>query len=228
MNVRKELFEKADPGYKEYHLTLIPGAMEIIGVRMPILRQMSKDICKGDWRAFLKSPMEYHEEHMLTAFVIAKADMSFEERMELTKKFVTTIKNWAVCDAFCGEIKVKNVKDKEKLWEYCLDLIDTDDEFKMRVAAVMMLDQFIDDDHIHQVLDILSTKYHPGYYYKMGVAWTLSTCYLDYPDLTERALFSDSLDKEIRNKSIQKISDSFRVSKENKERLKARKKEQDS
>jgi len=225
MNVRKELFDKADHGYREYHLTMIPGALEIIGVRMPILRTISKEICKGDWREFLKGPVEFHEEQMLTAFVIAKADMSSDERIKLTRLFVPSIKNWAVCDAFCGDYNVKNGPDKEKLWNYCLELMETDDEFMMRVAAVMMLDHFIDDDHIEQVLKLLSTKYHPGYYYKMGVAWTLSTCYLSYPERTEKALFSDSLDKEIRNKAVQKISDSFRVSKEDKERLKAMKRE---
>ena len=224
MNVRKELFDKADPKYKEYHLKLIPGALEIIGVRMPVLRTLSKEIIKGDWRTFLKEPLEFHEEQMLTAFVIAKADMSPEERLKLAKKFIPSIKNWAVCDTLCGEYKVNGIPEKEKLWEYCLDLMDTDDEFMMRVAAVMMLDHFIDDEHIEQVLTLLSTKYHPGYYYKMGAAWTLSTCYLAYPERTETALFSDSLDKEIRNKAVQKISDSFRVGKEDKERLKANKK----
>jgi 3-methyladenine DNA glycosylase AlkD len=88
----------------------------------------------------------------------------------------------------------------------------------------MMLAHFLDDEHIDDVLRLLTTKYHRGYYYKMGAAWTLSYCYIKYPEKTEPMLFKDTLDKEIRNKTVQKISDSFRVSKEDKERLKAKKK----
>jgi 3-methyladenine DNA glycosylase AlkD len=160
---------------------------------------------------------------MLKALVIANVKISFDERLELTKKFMPEIDNWALCDIFCGDWTVKDA-DKERLWDYCMELIDTDDEFMMRVSAVMMLDHFLDEHHIDKVLDILTTKYHPGYYYKMGAAWTLSYCYIKYPDRTEPMLFRDSLDSEIRNMAIQKISDSFRVSKEDKERLKARKK----
>ena len=224
MNIRNELFDNADPEYKEFHTKIVSDrSREIIGVRMPVLRGMSKRICKGEWQSFLDEPVEYHEECMLKALVIANAKMSFDERLELTKKFMPEINNWALCDIFCGDWAVKDA-DKERLWDYCMELIEIDDEFMMRVAAVMMLDHFLDDEHIDKVLDLLTMKYHPGYYYKMGAAWTLSYCYIKYPDKTEPMLFRDSLDSEIRNMSVQKISDSFRVSAEDKKRLKEQKK----
>ncbi|MCL2333218.1 MAG: hypothetical protein FWC52_00275, partial [Candidatus Methanoplasma sp.] len=77
------------------------------------------------------------------------------------------------------------------------------------------------------VLELLTTKYNPGYYYKMGAAWTLSYCYIKYPDRTEPMLFGGPLDSDIRNMAIRKITDSFRVSKEDKARLKAKKKSLD-
>ncbi|AIZ56302.1 DNA alkylation repair enzyme [Candidatus Methanoplasma termitum] len=226
MNVRKELFDNADPEYREFHTKIVAGSREIIGVRMPVLRKMSKRICNGDWRQFLDRPAEYHEECMLKALVTANVKVSFEERLELTKKFMPEIDNWALCDIFCGEWVVKEA-DKERLWDYCMELIKTDDEFMMRVSAVMMLDHFLDDDHIDMVLELLTTKYNPGYYYKMGAAWTLSYCYIKYPDRTEPMLFGGPLDSDIRNMAIRKITDSFRVSKEDKARLKAKKKSLD-
>lgn len=224
IDIGKELADNADPGYKELHARTIPGAGDMIGVRMPVLRDISKKICGDDWRSFLDRPAVLHEERMLKALVIANAGMDFGERLERTKGFVPEICNWAVCDIFCGDWKVRKGQDKERLWEYCLELIDTDDEFKMRISAVMMLAHFLDDGHIDEVLRLLTSKHHPGYYYKMGAAWTLSYCFIKYPEKTEPALFLNTLDKEIRNKAVQKISDSFRVSKEDKERLKAKKK----
>lgn len=225
MDVRSELIENVDPKYRDFHSGLIPGADNILGVRMPVIRDISKKICKDDWRSFLDKPAEYYEETMLRALVIASAKMDTNERLELTRMFMPEIKNWAVCDIFCGDWKVRNGPDKEALWNYCLELLDTDDEFMMRVSSVMMLQHFLNDDHIDDVLRLMTTKHHNGYYYKMGAAWTLSFCYIKFPERTEPALFVETLDKDIRNKAIQKISDSFRVNKEDKERLKVKKKE---
>ncbi|MCL1978578.1 MAG: DNA alkylation repair protein [Methanomassiliicoccaceae archaeon] len=223
-DVKSELAALADPKYSEFNKKIIPGAENILGVRMPAVRNISKKICKEDWRSFLDKPAFFYEENLLRGMVIAKAVMGFDERLDRIKGFVPEIDNWAVCDVFCGELEVNDGQDKEELWNYCLELIDTDDEYRMRVSAVMMLDHFLDDRHIDDVLRLLTTRYHPGYYYKMGAAWTLSYCFMKYPVKTEPMLFLDSLDGEIRNKAVQKISDSFRVSKEDKERLKAKKK----
>jgi len=224
IDVKKELIDNSDEKRVEFQSKIIPGAENLLGVRMATLRAISKKICDDDWRSFLNEPVEYHEERMLRALVIAKAKMDFGERMDLTKKFIPEIDNWGICDSFCMEWKLKDGPDKEILWKYCLELIETDDEYKMRVFTVMALAHFLDDEHIDEALRLLTTKYHPGYYYKMGAAWALSFCYIKYPEKTEPFLFLDSLDKEIRNKAVQKISDSFRVSKEDKERLKAKKK----
>lgn len=221
MDIRKELFDNADAGYKEFHQKIVGGTREIIGVRMPVLRGMSKRICKDDWRSFLDRPAVYYEECMLKALTVANAPVSVDERLKLTREFMPEIDNWALCDIFCCDWTVKG-KDKEKLWDYCAELIGTDDEYMMRISAVMMLDHFLDDDHIDMVLELLSAKYHPGYYYKMGAAWTLSVCYVRYPEKTEPVLFADSLDGEIMKMSVRKISDSFRVGKEDKARLKAK------
>jgi 3-methyladenine DNA glycosylase AlkD len=224
IDVKKELTENIDPGYREFHAKIVPGTDDILGVRMPVLRRLAKKICGDDWMSFLDEPAGCHEERMLKALVIANAKMGFDERLGLTKMFVPEVRNWAVCDIFCGDWKVKNGPDKEILWDYCLDLIDTKDEFEMRISAVMMLNHFLDDEHIDDVLKILTNRHHDGYYYRMGAAWTLSYCYIKYPKRTEPMLFLDSLDDDIRNKAIQKISDSFRVSTEDKKRLKAKNK----
>jgi len=223
IDVKRELKANADPGYKEFNTMIMPGTKEMLGVRMPVLRRISENICGDDWRSFLNEPVSFAEELMLRALVIAGAKMSFDERLDLTKKFVPEIDNWGVCDIFCGDWKAKGGRDKERLWGYCLELIETNDGFKMRISAVMMMKHFLDDEHVDEVLKLLTTKYHSEYYYKMGAAWALSTCFIKYPEKTESALFSDSLDREIRNKAVQKISDSFRVSKEDKDRLKAKK-----
>ena len=42
-NIRKELQTLADSKYQEFHSSLLPGANNILGVRIPQLRTMAKE-----------------------------------------------------------------------------------------------------------------------------------------------------------------------------------------
>lgn len=84
----------------------------------------------------------------------------------------------------------------------------------MRVGAVMMMSQFLDDDHIGDILGLLtSPRESPGYYWEMGCAWALSFCYIEYPGRTEKELFSGGLSEPILTMTVGKIRDSYRVPK---------------
>lgn len=55
-NIRKELQALVDSQYQEFHSSLLPGANNILGVRIPQLRTMAKEIIKKeDWRTFVES-----------------------------------------------------------------------------------------------------------------------------------------------------------------------------
>ena len=55
-SVRKELKMLEDPTYREFHSSLIPGANNILGVRIPQLRIMAKGLAKKeDWRTFVEA-----------------------------------------------------------------------------------------------------------------------------------------------------------------------------
>lgn len=81
-NVRNELKTLEDPTYREFHSSLIPGADNILGVRIPQLRTMAKEIAKKeDWRTFVEATDTlYYEETMLQGMVIGRAKMEPEER----------------------------------------------------------------------------------------------------------------------------------------------------
>ena len=62
------------------------------------------------------------------------------------------------------------------------------------------------------------------YYVQMGLSWLLCECYIKFPNETKRLLEEKVLDSFVQNKTICKIRDSYRVSKEEKEYLKTLKK----
>lgn len=70
-NILEELKELADEKYKEFHGGLCPGVNNIIGVRVPKLRNLAKQIAKQDFREYLKNAKsDYYEEIMLQGLVL--------------------------------------------------------------------------------------------------------------------------------------------------------------
>ncbi len=157
---------------------------------------------------------------MIRAFVIGSAKMGPDERLDRLAGFIPEIDNWAVCDAVCGAYTVGSDEAGNKLWHMCTELLGTGEEFPMRVGAVMMLSHFIDDRHIADVVGILCRTESSGYYYDMGAAWALSYCYISYPELTEKALFSGCASVGLVGLTVRKIRESLRVDAVDKERLK--------
>lgn len=217
--IRNKLFSLADEEYKKFHGSLCPGTNNIIGVRVPVLRDVAKVIAKGNWRTYLKTAKnEYYEEIMLQGMVIGLAKMELEERLEYIKSFVPKIDNWAVCDVTCAGLKFTK-KHMEEVWKFLRTYIDSNKEFEIRFGVVMLLDFYVTEEYITQVLEILNNIHHEGYYVKMAVAWAISICYIKFPKETMELLQKNSLDTFTYNKSLQKILESYRVSKEDKETI---------
>ena len=79
------------------------------------------------------------------------------------------------------------------------------------------------DNYIKDVLKIYDGIRHQGYYVKMAVAWGISICYVKYRDITLDYLNSCNLEDFTYNKSVQKMMESLRVSREDKEMLRSMK-----
>lgn len=215
--IREKIFELADEKYKEFHSGLCPNTNNIVGVRVPLLRNYAKELAKGDFRNYLTNAKdEYYEEVMLQGMVIGLAKMELEERLDYIKRFVPKIDNWAICDVFCAGLKFVN-KNKEEVWKFLGQYLKSNKEFEIRFGVVMLLDFYITEDYIDRVIKILNEIKHEGYYVKMAVAWAISVCYIKFPSETIKLLQENELDDFTYNKALQKIIESYRVSEEDKE-----------
>lgn len=218
--IRKELLTMVDKKYREFHSNLCPGTTNILGIRVPVLRAYAKELVKQNkWKEILEwENMEYYEEVMLQGMMIGLAKMSIEETFFYLEKFVPRIDNWAVCDVSCAGLKIAK-KYLEEMWKFLQKYITSNQEFEIRFAVVMMLDFYLKEEYIHKVLSILDDIKHDGYYVKMAIAWTISVAYVKFPEITLAYLKKNTLEDFTYNKSIQKIIESNRVSKEEKEFL---------
>lgn len=223
MNMRdkiiQDLLAKQDAKYQEFHGKLCPGLNNIIGIRVPELRRTAKEILKSDFRAFLNETKdEYYEETTLEGLVIAGAKISWTEKSELLRKFVPKINNWATCDVVCSSFKLKDVELPE-VWNFILQYQKSKREYEVRFIIVMMMDYFLRDEYIKQVLDIINNIHTDQYYVNMASAWLISVAFVKYRDATLEFLKKNNLISWVQNKAIQKIRESYRVSKEDKEYL---------
>jgi len=221
--IRKQIFGLADEEYRKFQSALCPGTGNIVGVRVPKLRKLAKEIARGDWRRYLEAAeSEYFEEVMLQGMVIGYADADPEEKLGLAAGFVPKIDNWAVCDSFCTGLKF--TKDNmQRVWEELQSYLSSKAEFDIRFGVVMLLSYYVEDSYIGRVLELLQGIRHEGYYVKMAVAWAVSICYVRFPERTTAFLKDNTLDDFTFNKSLQKITESLRVDRETKAEIRSMK-----
>ncbi|MCI8550804.1 MAG: DNA alkylation repair protein [Lachnospiraceae bacterium] len=224
--LRRKLFALADETYKTFNEKLVPGTGETIGVRVPKVRELAKEVAKEDADGFLME-MEaaegddfYQEELMLWGMVIGYGKMPLEERFKRLDSWVPKINSWAVCD--CGNSTLKFMKKyPEESFAYICKYLESENEYEVRFAAVTLMEYFITEEYIGRLLEIYRKISHEGYYVKMAVAWAVSVCYIKFPGQTRRLLEKEDrqaggLEDWTHNKAIQKIRESRRVSEEEK------------
>ena len=223
--ILKQLFELQDKKYKEFHSSLCPNVDNIIGVRIPELRKLAKQIAKENPKEFIENPVkkQYYEEIMLEGFVIGYMKATLEGKLHYLDNFIPEIDNWAVCDCTASTLKFID-KYKKEVWEYLQKYINSKKEFEKRFAIIILMDYYLTDEYIDKVLEIYNKIDSDQYYVQMGIAWAISVCFVKYREKTRKILDNNNLSTFTHNKSIQKIIESTRVDKETKEELKKLKK----
>lgn len=207
-----------DLEYKKFHQKLTFTKYEIIGIRVPILRKIAAYIIKGDYRKFLNEVgNKYYEEVFIEGLVIAS--LPEEELFHYLPTFIKKIDNWAICDSFCNSLKViKN--NPNKYFDYFKDYLFSNREFVIRVGLVIFLNFYVTEEYLKEIFKLIDQITLDKYYVNMAVSWLLAECFIKYPEETKEYLKITKINNFTFNKTISKICDSYRVSKETKERLK--------
>lgn len=221
--LRKRLMELAEPSYAQFQKKLVPGEEKILGVRIPKLRGIAKELAKKEPEKYLekmegtynrKEQLSY-EEAMLYGMVIGYAGFDLEKRRYWLEHFLPKITNWAVCDSCCATYKWMK-KDPEVWWSYLESCIERGEEYAIRFALVCMLDHFINETYIDSILECCHNRKEEAYYIQMAAAWTISICYMKFPEQTKQSLLEGKFTDAVHNKAIQKICESTRFTKEEK------------
>lgn len=207
----------------QFSSSLTPNCKPMLGVRLPELRKIAKEIAREDYRGFLEEcPDTYFEYETLQAYVLGYAKDDIETLLSFADRFLPKIKDWSVSDSFCQNFSVSR-KHRDRVWEWLMTYAKREEEFPQRVVAVLLMSHFLTEAFIDRVLEVLDTLQYDGYYTKMGVAWCVATAYAKFPKETAQYLENNKLRDWTYNKAIQKMCESYRVGEADKAYWKARK-----
>lgn len=205
----------AEPDYRDFHVRLVPelDADGMLGVRMPALRALGKELARGpDVRVILddRTPDRYYEETVVRGAVIGAAKLSTTERLRYVADFVPYITNWAICDTFVSGLRFKEA-DLPAVREFLTPYLASAEEFPARFGAVMLLRFFVREDCLVDTLTHLCALPAVGYNARMAAAWALAECLVKFPERTLAFVDSHPLPAWTYRKMLQKALESRRL-----------------
>ena len=219
--IQQRLFALQDAGYRDFHAALMPTVDKtlVIGVRMPALRALAKEL-KGtelaaDFMAAL--PHKYYEENNLHAALIGHI-RDFDACMAAVERFLPYVDNWATCDMMNPRALAK---DKAALLERIRLWLQSGHTYTVRFGMEMLMNHFLEEDFREEYPALVASVQSEEYYVRMMQAWYFATALAKQYEAAVTYLEQRRLGAWVHNKTIQKARESFRVSQEQKEYLKS-------
>lgn len=218
---KEKLISEIDEDYREFVARGIITDYPLLGVRIPKLRALAKEIVKtGGAKEFFKHEPGTFEEVTVRGLVVA--NLPYEEMISSLDEALRFIDNWESCDVFSAELKRVIRPRKEEFLESVVEkLIESPKEFYARAGLVILLTSYVEFDYLFYLFETVdSMREREEYYVKMATAWLVQGIFVKFPEETFAYLEKSKLPKWTLNRAISKITDSYRVDPETKAKVK--------
>ena len=219
INQKLQALKESD--YKAFNEKLIPTNYEILGIRMPALKKLAKEISVDpNLEAYLKNAEYAKYEHILLyGLVLGQLKkVPLETVFYYLDPLILKFDNWAHVDTIISSLKVFQ-KHPDDVLTHFLPLKMHEGEFTKRTFVILLMDYFINETHIDIALKHLSETPQGQYYVDMAIAWAISVGLIKFYDKTFPLLEQKVFSKFVHNKAIQKARESYRINPERKELL---------
>ena len=216
--IREDLFSMRDESYRAFQAKLIPDVPydRIIGIRTPALRAYAKRCPDKD--AFLETlPHRYFEENNLHGFLLERIS-DYEACLSQVERFLPYIDNWATCDQLAPKVFARNL---EKLLPCIRRWIASEKTYTVRFGLKMLMTHFLDADFSEEYLTLAASVKSGEYYINMMQAWFFATALAKQYESTLPFLAEKRLSPWVHNKTVQKAVESYRITPEQKDYLRA-------
>lgn len=219
--IKRRLFSMQDEKYRAFQCRLMPTVdpQRVIGVRTPLLRNFAKALRgTAEGEAFLRSlPHRYYEEDNLHGFIIA-AMKDFDACIAALDAFLPYVDNWATCDGTSPKVfkgRLNALLPHIRRW------LESGHTYTMRFGIKMLMDHGLDADFDPVYPDTVAAVKSSEYYVNMMRAWYFATALAKQYEAVLPYIKENRLDTWTHNKAIQKAIESYRITAEQKEYLRA-------
>lgn len=183
--LRERLKALAEPRFQAFAASLIPGEEHLLGVRLPVLRKLAKEIAATNREVIFHehTPPQSMEECMLRGMLpgYAANNIGINQRLSELACFIPLITNWSICDSCCATYKFAR-EHREQVWDFLQPYLYSEQEFESRFGLVMLLNHFVQqEDWVERIVTLLPKLPFTGYYSEMAAAWLLCEIHLRYP-----------------------------------------------
>ena len=219
--IQKLLFDRQDLTYRDFQSRLMPTVdpETVIGVRMPALRKLAKELA-GTPAAeeFLRQmPHRYYEENNLHGLLLS-AMPDYDAVVAALEAFLPHVDNWATCDLLSPKVFRKH---PAKLPGQIRRWVADPHPYTVRFGLGMLLSFYLDEAFRPEYLDLAAGVRREEYYVKMMVAWYFATALAKQYAAALPYVEERRLDCWTHNKTIQKAVESYRITPEQKAYLRS-------
>lgn len=210
--------EQRDEKNAVFFKKLSPTAVNVTGVRIPYIRKLAKELVKtvNIYDFYENYKAGTHEEFILKGLVLAYSKVPLDDKLNMLKDYICKINDWSACDTVIPSFKFKD-NELSNVYSFIMQYKKSQKEYEVRVLIVMMMKYFLRDEYIDNVIETLNEIKIDSYYSQMAAAWLVSEMFVKNREKAVSLLAKNNFDEFTQNKAVQKIKESFRVSKEDKE-----------
>ncbi len=218
-DVQKRLFKMQDTGYRDFHAKLIPtiDKEKVIGIRTPMLRKFAREFGKTEGsEMFLQVlPHQYYEENNLHGLLIEQI-RDYDKCLEEMERFLPYIDNWATCDMLALRVVKGHL---EVFIREVYRWMESEKPYTIRFGISMLMRYYLDEEFKPEYPEKVAAIRSEEYYVNMMRAWYFATALAKQYKQVLPFLEEQRMDIWTHNKTIQKATESYRITPEQKEYL---------
>ncbi len=189
------LSEWAEPHVKAFASSLIPGATTILGVRIPKLRALAKELAQGKWQGLFEKLLgaKTMEELLICGMLPGYAPrLPLDERLQAIRRCTPHLTNWCLCDTCCSTYRFAR-QNRAQVWDFLQPYLYSPKEFSARFGVVMLLSHYVKDAAwAPQVAAVLPQVAATGFYAEMAIGWCLCELHIFQPALAAPLLAKET------------------------------------
>lgn len=217
-----------DEKYALFASRIINSSYPLLGVRMPILHKIAKELDEREKKELLdKIPQNLScEEWLVMGDVLASElkQMPLKQWWDYARAYLLRIDSWNYVDNLFSQLRWMKGKKYSgiynALYELLLEELYCTDTFVLRFV-IMTLTRYYPQSYGELLGRLGDFENGLEYYLRMGSAWAICEMYCKERERIFAFLRDAKLCDEIHALSIRKICESKQVSSEEKERIKA-------